>query len=68
MREAVGIDRHAFDAIDLLLPQGALDGGARLAAVEHDRLIVKNAPLVEDMGVGADGISAPPGIERAAHR
>jgi hypothetical protein len=25
VREAMGIDGHAFDAIDLLLPQGALD-------------------------------------------
>jgi hypothetical protein len=45
MREAVGIDRHAFDAIDLLLPQGALDRGARLAAVQDDSLPASGAAL-----------------------
>jgi len=30
MREAVAINRHAFDPIDVLLPQGALDGRPRL--------------------------------------
>ena len=63
MREAVGINRHAFDPIDMLLPQGALDGRPRLAAVQHDRLIVENAPLVEHVGVGPDCVSPPPGIE-----
>jgi hypothetical protein len=56
MREAMGIDRHAFDAIDLLLPQGTLDRRPCLPAVDDDRLVVKNAPLIEDVGVGADGI------------
>lgn len=46
MREVMGVDRHAFDAIDLLLPQAALDRRGRLTAVEDDRLIVKNAPLM----------------------
>ena len=63
MREAVGVDRDALDPLDLLLPQGALDGGAGLAAVQDDRLIVENAPLIEHVGVGADGIGPPPGIE-----
>ena len=59
----MGIDGHAFDAIDLLLPQGALDCRPGLAAVQDDRLVVENTPLVEHMGVGADGIGTPPGIE-----
>ncbi len=30
MREVMGVDRYAFDAVDLLLPQGALDRRTRL--------------------------------------
>ncbi len=63
MREAVGVDGHAFDPIDMLLPQGAFDRRSRLPPVQDDRLIVKNAPLVEHMGVGADRVGAPPGVE-----
>ena len=52
MREAMGVDGNALEPIDVLLPQGALDGGSRLAAVQDDRLIIENAPLVEYVGIG----------------
>ena len=63
MREAVRVDRDALDPLDLALAQGALDGGAGLSAVQDDRLIVEDAPLVEHVGVGPDGIGPPPRIE-----
>jgi hypothetical protein len=58
MGEAVGVDRNALELVDLPLAQGAFDGGARLPAVEDDRLIIEDAPLVEYMSIGADRISA----------
>ena len=63
MREAVRVDRDAFDPLDLALAQGALDGGAGLPAVQDDRLIIKDAPLVEHMSIGANGIGSPPRVE-----
>ena len=41
----------------------ALDRSAGLPAVEDDRLIIKDAPLVEDMSIGANGIGSPPRVE-----
>lgn len=52
-----------FDPIDMLLLQGPFDRRPRLPPAQDDRLIVKNVPLVEHVGVGADRIIAPPGIE-----
>ena len=63
MREAMRIDGDAFDSLDLALAQGALDGGTGLPAVQDDRLIVEDAPLVEHMGVGPDRVGSPPRIE-----
>jgi hypothetical protein len=51
VREAVGVDCRTLEPVDLLLPQGAFDSGASLAAVQDNRLIVENAPLIEHMGV-----------------
>jgi len=63
MREAVCVDGDALDPLDLALAQGALDRGAGLPAIENDRLIVENAPLVEDMSIGPNSIGSPPRIE-----
>jgi hypothetical protein len=63
----VGINRHAFDPIDMLLPQGALDGRPRLAAVQHDRLIVENAPRQGGRDTGTDQGSRD-GTARSANR
>src|SRR3954467_10195183 len=63
MREAMGVDRDALELIDLPLAQRAFDGGARLPAVQDDRLIIKNAPLVEHMGIGSDRIGSPSRVE-----
>jgi hypothetical protein len=52
MREAVRVDGDALNPSDLALAQGALDCGTSLPAVEDDRLIVEDTPLVEDMSVG----------------
>ena len=43
----------------VLLAQGTLDRRPRLAPVEDDRLVVDDAPLVEHMGVAADGEGPP---------
>ncbi len=63
MREAVGVDGDAFAPLDLLLAQGAIDGRTHLPAVQHDRLIIEDAPLVEHVRVGADRVGSPPRIE-----
>jgi hypothetical protein len=63
VREAVGVDRDAFEPRDLTLAQGALDGGADLPAVQDNRLIVEDALLIEHMGIGPDGVSSPPRID-----
>src|SRR3954451_18302542 len=63
MREAMGVDRDALELIDLPLAQCAFDGGARLPAVQDDRLIIKNAPLVEHMGISSDRIGSPARVE-----
>ena len=63
MREAMGVDRHTLELADVLLPQGAFNGGAGLAPVQDDRLIVENAPLIEHVGIGSHCIGPPPGIE-----
>ena len=63
MREAMRVDGDALEPRDLALAQGALDRGAGLPAVEDDRLIIKDAPLVEDMSIGANGIGSPPRVE-----
>ena len=38
--------------------QHDFNGGAGLSLIQDDRLVVGNAPLVQDMGVGADGVVA----------
>lgn len=63
MRKAVRVDGDALDPSDLALAQGAFDSGAGLPAVEDDRLIVKDAPLVEDMSVGPDRVGSAPRVE-----
>jgi hypothetical protein len=52
MCEAAGVDRDTLELADLALAQSAFDGGTGLAAVQDDRLIIDDAPLVEDMGIG----------------
>jgi hypothetical protein len=52
MREAVGVDGNALEVGHMLLAQRALDRGARLAPVEDDRLVVKDAPLIEHVPGG----------------
>lgn len=51
---AVRVDGE-LGGLDALVTHDALDGGARLALVEHDGLGVKDAPAVADMAVHADG-------------
>ena len=63
MREAVRVDRDAFDPLDLALAQGALDGGAGLSAVQDDWLIVEDAPLVEHVSVSPNGKGPAPRID-----
>jgi hypothetical protein len=63
MREAVSVDRDALELVDLPLAQGALDRRTRLSPVQDNWLIIKDAPLVEHMSIGADRVSAPPRIE-----
>jgi len=63
MREPMRVDRNALEPLDLPLAQGAFDSGARLPAVQDNRLIIEDAPLVEHMGVGPDRIGPPPRVE-----
>ena len=68
MREAVGVDGNALEVGHVLLAQRALDRGARLAPVEDDRLVVKDAPLIEHVRVGADCVGAAAWIEAGGQR
>ena len=54
MREPVSVDSEALESAEAL-PQGAFDGGTGLSFVENDRLIVDDAPLIQHVGIGANG-------------
>ena len=45
------------------LAHGAFDRGTGLAAVQHNRLVVDDGPLVQHVCVGTDSIGPAPGIE-----
>src|SRR5208337_3613561 len=44
--------------LHVALTHGAFDGRGHLAAVQHDRLAVDDRPLIQQVRVAADGISA----------
>jgi hypothetical protein len=48
---AMRVDRETLDAG---MPQGPLDRRTGLSGAQQDRLIIRDSPLVEHMGVGAD--------------
>jgi len=61
--EAVGVDRELTDVFDGFLTHHALDRGARLAPVQHDGLVVEEAPSVVHMGVDPDRGGTPTRVD-----
>ncbi len=61
MGEAVRIDGKMLE-INQLLAKSTLERNACLTLVQDDWLIVDQRPAICDMGVGANGMAAPPGF------
>jgi hypothetical protein len=59
MREAAGVDGDALEPRNLALAQGAFDGGTGLPAVQDNRLVIKDAPLVEHMSARSSRCRSP---------
>lgn len=47
----------------MALRQRTFKGRAGLALIQHNRLIIDDSPLIEHVGIGADGERTTPGIE-----
>jgi hypothetical protein len=62
VREAMRVHRQ-FLQLDVTLPHGAFDGSASLAGVQHNRLVVDDAPLVQHVRICPDGVGSAAGIE-----
>lgn len=51
----MGVDRQALQARDRLT-HGAFDGSPGLPGRQEQRLVVDDTPLIENVGVGTDGM------------